>query len=390
MARRQYGEGNISSYTTKAGIRYRARWYEPVGPGSHEQVRRTKAGFLTKKEAAAYIRNRLTDVERGQATPFAPTATVQQFLDEWLESHRAGPSTMSGYRRIARLYVVPHIGSRELRALTPDVLARMYRKLESSGSQGGGPLSPTTVLKAHQLLSVALSDAVELGTIPYNPAHRRSAKPPTPSEVKHHRKPAEVWTRKQLKEFLAWAKETYPEWHIAWLLIAYTGVRRSEAIGLQGGDLYGERIVFRRGVVSVKNKGKPTEYVTKLLKNESTKTVYVPRHVATELKALGRGKDEPIVQNSYGKSPSPDYLTEVWIKHAREFVAARPNTPYIKLHGLRHTHATHLLAAGVSSKAVQLRLGHETHAITMDLYTHVQPDSHEQAVGQLEKYYEEE
>src|SRR5699024_988495 len=130
MARRQYGEGNISSYTTKAGVRYRARWYEPVGPGSHEQVRRTKAGFLTKKEAAAYIRNRLTDVERGQATPFAPTATVQQFLDEWLESHRAGPSTMSGYRRIARLYVVPHIGSRELRALTPDVLARMYRKLE--------------------------------------------------------------------------------------------------------------------------------------------------------------------------------------------------------------------------------------------------------------------
>jgi len=47
--------------------------------------------------------------------------------------------------------------------------------------------------------------------------------------------------------------------------------------------------------------------------------------------------------------------------------------PLIRLHDLRHTHATGLLVLGVHPKVVQERLGHATITITLDLYSHVIP-----------------
>src|SRR5690606_39344179 len=54
-------------------------------------------------------------------------------LDEWVEGHRVGESTKSGYRRLIRPHVKPYIGEVELAKLTSTRLAALYRKLESEG-----------------------------------------------------------------------------------------------------------------------------------------------------------------------------------------------------------------------------------------------------------------
>ena len=59
--------------------------------------------------------------------------------------------------------------------------------------------------------------------------------------------------------------------------------------------------------------------------------------------------------------------------------------PKIRFHDLRHTHATHLLKAGVHPKVAQERLGHATIAVTLDLYSHVMPGMQEDAAIKVDR-----
>jgi len=404
-ARRQYGEGNISPYKVKGGERYRVQWYEPVDlddEGS-PKTRKQRAGFETKKAAATFLRERLSELDRGiPSTDRGRKITFGEFLTQWLEGHRVGASTKSSYRRLARLHVIPNIGHLPLVKVTPPVLAGLYRQLETSGSQKRGkegePLSPNSVLKVHQLISVAMKDALEQGLVRSNPAQMSAAKPPTPTEVKEARKEMVVWDRHQLNQFLLWARDNVPDLYPAWLLIARTGVRRGEALGLRWGDvdLKSGVLTFRRSIVSVKNYGEPTERVVKGTKSSKVRTMRIDSVLVAELRALRTSlarldmskvhRDAPVIILGHGRSPNPDYLTGRWVTDVRRFVAQHPDVPYINLHALRHTHATHLLDAGVRPKVVQKRLGHETFAITMDLYSHVMQDAEDEAVDLFESY----
>jgi integrase len=62
----------------------------------------------------------------------------------------------------------------------------------------------------------------------------------------------------------------------------------------------------------------------------------------------------------------------------------RHQLPQIRFHDLRHSHATHLLAAGVHPKIAQERLGHASIAVTMDIYSHAMPNMQADAVAKLD------
>ena len=85
---------------------------------------------------------------------------------------------------------------------------------------------------------------------------------------------------------------------------------------------------------------------------------------------MGAGwRDRDLVFNGSGGSPlNPDTVTQWFDRTVR-----RSSLPRIRLHDLRHTHATHLLAAGVNVKIVSERLGHASTSFTLDTYGHVMP-----------------
>jgi integrase len=80
-----------------------------------------------------------------------------------------------------------------------------------------------------------------------------------------------------------------------------------------------------------------------------------------------------------GKPLQPRSLT-----HAFEKFLSSHGFPRIRLHDLRHSHATHLLASGVHPKIAQERLGHSSVAITLDLYSHVLPGLQAEAVQRVD------
>lgn len=388
--RRIDGQGSVSPYETRSGTRYRAQWWE-VTPGG-DPIRHGKAGFTTKKAAAMHAAQAMSLVRQGHS--LNTNVTVREYMNKYLAEARNEASTLAGYRRYARLHVYPYIGNVRLSDLRPSALSGLYQKLETSGRRdaagNGGPLSKNSVLKVHQLLSVVLAHAVAERLIPENPAQNKAANPPRPKEVKQEQraqKKEQVWTRAELTRFLAWAQVDAPDIYPVWYLVSQTGLRRSEVAGMlwQDVDWKNNQLVIVRAEVAVRDKGQKGIVVEKGTKTDNSREVdldpltlsLLRKHFETarETNPSTVAAESHVFRLASGGKLTPDRLTDRWQHGVERFNRQHKDlsVPRISFHGLRHTHASHLFAAGIPPKVVQERLGHATLAITMDLYTHLMP-----------------
>jgi integrase len=162
--------------------------------------------------------------------------TLGHYLEQrWLPAKKAQlrASTFDSYRRNIEIHVAPAIGAVPLQRLTPEHLDALYAELLTSGRRNGngGGLSVKTVRNIHTMLHKALADAARKGTVPRNVA--ALADPPRLSSAP--RPEMMVWDADQLRRFLEEiaGHRLYP----AFYLLATTGMRRGEVLGLRWGDL---------------------------------------------------------------------------------------------------------------------------------------------------------
>ena len=101
---------------------------------------------------------------------------------------------------------------------------------------------------------------------------------------------------------------------------------------------------------------------------------------AAERLALGPAyrDNELVFAREVGTPLRPDYVSNLF----KRLVKAA-ELPPIRLHDLRHSHATHMLEAGVHAKVVSERLGHATVAMTLDTYSHTVPALEEDAAARV-------
>jgi integrase len=389
----------VWAYHTKAGdLRY-AIGYQVTRPdGAQRTVTRRRGPngekWTTRKDAARALRDALAAVDAGTwADP--SRQPLGEYLDEHLAGLRLAPSTLASYRKNVRLHVKPDLGSVPLMRLTTSRIDQLYRKLETSGRadhrQGEG-LSPRTVRYVHTILSAALSAAVESGRLARNPAAR--AHPPTAKQAK----PPEMhpWTAAQLAAFLAWAADDGHLHAPAWATLARTGTRRGEALALhwRDVDLDAGTIAVRRsvGVVRVKGEGAtvsegPTKTGKPRVVDTGPATVAVLRAHRRERAAMAlqlAAADALVFATEEGEHLHPERFsrtfTEALARCRRELTeAGHEAPPMIRLHDLRHTHATLLLSAGKPVKVVSERLGHSSAVVTMTVYAHVLPGGQREA-----------
>jgi integrase len=184
-----------------------------------------------------------------------------------------------------------------------------------------------------------------------------------------------VWTREELDTFLALCADD--RLFSMWRLAAWTGMRRGEVCGLawRDVDLDAGTITVQRSRVMVNTE----------IRESKPKTATGRRQVELDDETLGalrtwheqqRRESEEwpgewpahglVFTLQDGSALHPDYLTRTF--HA---LSKKAKVSRIRLHDLRHTHATLLLAAGVPVKVVSERLGHSTPAFTMAVYQHV-------------------
>jgi integrase len=402
--RRPPGEGSVFEYKTSAGVtRFGIKFDAPSPDGDRKQVMRRRDAngqpWLDRDSAAAALREMV--VKAGKGEWIEPSKQpIGEYVDTWLDGLRLAPSTMASYRKNIRLHVKPYIGDVPIGSLTSARLTKLYRELETSGrrNQKGErtdlPLSARTVRYVSQILGAALGAAVddEVPLLDRNP--NAKANPPTAKEAK----PPEMhpWTAGQLRAFLDWSRDNSVN-HAPWYVLAYTGMRRGELLALRWRDidLDAGTISVRRSVGVVKHKGKPRQIREGDTKTARPRVIDVDPATVAILRAWKRERGSMALQlaqdkalvfsNHEGKFRDPETFSKVFkdtqARCARTLGDGAP--PVIRLHDLRHTHATILLRDRENVKVVSERLGHASVTVTLGIYAHVMPGDQRQAAARF-------
>ena len=360
-------------------------------PVTNKRRQKWHSGYRTKRDAERALTGMLASLDTG--TYLEPTKqTLTDFTKEWLVAIEPTirPSTHFSYDRNLRLHVLPRLGSVQLRKVDAGMLNGLYAALLADGKQttangGAGGLSPRSVRYVHTIVHRAFRDAVRWGRIARNPAD--AADPPRASAVV--RPTMTTWTADQVRAFLDYTAEH--RLHAAFVLLATTGMRRGEALGLRWSDvdLAAGRVSIVQTVIAVNHDvqvGSPKTARGRRTVVLDPGTVAVlrehrKRQLAERL-LMGAGfTDHGLVFCRPDGAPlHPERFSRTF-----EIEAARAALPKIRLHDLRHTWATLALQAGEHPKVVQERLGHANVSITLDVYSHVTEGLHGDAASRVAK-----
>lgn len=308
--------------------------------------------------------------------------SVGRFLvDHWLPAVRARvrPSTFASYEMHVRKYLVPALGHLPLQKLTAPAINALYAELQLP-TAGGLALSPASVRRVHATLHRSLADAVRWHLAPRNVA--ASADPP-----RAPRPEMAVWTAGQLRTFLEVTQDD--RLHVLWLFYALTGTRRGEALALRWADvdLDAGRVTIHRTLAPVNHAlvfGEPKTAKGRrsiALDPDLVAALRTQRRRQLEERVLmgPAYRDQDLVfARADGLAIHPEYVSRAFARLVRQ-----AGLPPIRLHDVRHTHATLALVAGVATRIVSDRLGHSAMGVTTDIYQHVLPDLEKDAAARV-------
>ncbi|MGI6212706.1 MAG: site-specific integrase [Anaerovoracaceae bacterium] len=193
-----------------------------------------------------------------------------------------------------------------------------------------------------------------------------------------------MYSKEELEKFLTLAeKKLSHDWFVFFRLLAYTGMRRGEALALTWDDINEEDSTVY--IHRTATRGSSGLYISDTPKtNKSNRTIYIDKTTLELVLSLRREEDTGksfIFQNSNGSFFTPSLL----VKKIHTVVSGT-DLKYITPHGFRHTHCSLLFSAGVSIPEVQDRLGHSDVKTTIDIYNHVYKKDRKTALDKLMKY----
>ena len=307
--------------------------------------------FRTKRPAEEALTRQLNAGLTGVFVEPAELTVGDFLLNSWLPTVEGAPSSLVAYRLHVEKRINPSIGEIRLQKLTTKDVDLLYSRLRTEPGPRGHVLSAETRRGVHFALRRGLQAAVKWRLIPSNPA--ADAEKP-----KRDRRVMDTWTAEQLGSFLA--ATSSDRLGPLWRLYAMTGMRRGEALALRwsdvdldGGKLHVQLSRTKQGYEAVERSPKGGSGRTISIGPE---TVAVLRQQsqqqlddAAEWKDAWVG-DGHVFTRENGEPWHPDRVYDLFCQAVK--VA---NSPTIRVHDLRHTHATrHFKLASIprSSKSV--------------------------------------
>ena len=365
--------GIVKGSIRQRGKTWTAYWFT-VDPGDGQRRQHSKGGFRTKGAAQEHLNEVLGKVQTGAWAP-DKRITVGELLTEWLAAKRSQglrATTLSQYQNVVDSWLVPHVGAVQLAKMSPSQAQQLVEVLRVRGGRNCTPLSARSVQLSVVVLKASTAWAFETGLVGRD--HLAGFRRPRAAVGNGAGK---AWTAEEARAFLV--SVTDDRLVAAWTLLLTRGLRRGElaglrwdAVDLEGGTL---RIVRTRVLVD----GKPVDSEPKT--DAGRRTIPLdPSLVScfrshwvqqgTERLAAGEAWNDQgyVFTDQLGLPLYPDLFSERFIALAEAAGLRR-----IRLHDLRHSAASLMLASGENVKVVAELLGHASPTITQNIYQHVLP-----------------
>ncbi|MCI5697953.1 MAG: tyrosine-type recombinase/integrase [Clostridiales bacterium] len=346
----------IESYKKRGEIRYRFRITLPADNLTGKRKKIQKSGFKSRLEAEkAYVELRGKIPESGKIT------TLNDIYNAFIKFKRLElkPSSLSKIISIYNHHFKDSLGSMRLDEITSSQLQQIILDLNERYQ---------TANKIYLVVEQIFRFAYKQRLITENPCDfvsKPKKKPKIPTE--------NFYTKDELIDFLTACKRDLSHmWYVFFHLLAYSGIRRGEALALMWSEYDGKGIYIKRTLSEDENKNTIVSETPKT--DKSRRYIILDSTTLELLNSLERTCDF-IFSNSKGSFITPSQP----IRQLHKIKGVKYVTP----HGLRHTHCSLLFSAGVSLSEVQQRLGHKDIQTTLQIYNHVYKEDTELA---LEKF----
>lgn len=389
--RRANGEGTI---TKRSDGRYQAAAYVYRPDGT--RVRKFVYGKTREEVGQKLIE--LQEKTRQGIPAATSTMALGDYLTYWLAAvapNRLKPATLNSYEGLTRLYIRPALGKKKLNRLSPSDVRLFLAQFKDGclcclrGVDAERPEdersccavgkccrrrpSARTVQYIHAVLRSALQQAVREELIARNVARIVE----TPTVARQEVRPLDAPDTKALLK-AAHGHRLYA----LWLLLVSTGLRRGEALGLTWSDidLAAGQLRVRRNLQRIKRElifGTPKT-------TRSVRTVSLPKRCVTALTAhqdaqeqqrmIAGEKWKPLPHQPSGlvfTTPTGRPLDPRGLNRMLTILCRNAKIRRVRVHDLRHTCASLLLAQGVDARTIMETLGHSTITMTLDTYAHV-------------------
>lgn len=330
--------------------RWRARYRAPDG-------REKSKTFPTRRDAERW----LADVEHsknvgGWVDPAGGRRLFRDYAEAWASAQVYRPTTAERFDVNLRRHILPAFGDRPLASIRPSEVQAWVRTLADK-------LAPATVEVAYRQLGAVFRSAVADGLLASSPCRG----------VKLPRKPRERVVPLETDQVVALVAAAPDVLRGLIIVAAGSGLRQGEMFGLEVGavDFLRRTIRVERQLVTVNGKA---PFPAPPKSEASRRTVPVPAFVTEALSEHLRAfpTDGGLVfRNAAGEPWRRNRFGEVW----RRVVASAGLPAGTGFHALRHYYASLLIRHGESVKAVQERLGHASATETLNVYSHLWPDS---------------
>jgi len=323
--------------------------------------RKVKRGFKKKSEAQEYERK---FKERGRQDP---TITYEVFEKEYLNDckHRFKPTTIVGKENCQRNYILPYFKNVKLCDITPLKVRTWQNEMMEDGAY-----ADTTLNRMHAEFSSAMNYAVKYYNLQQNPCRiAGSMGSQSASEMK-------IWTQDQFDHFIQYEKKA--AYRVAFLTLYWTGMRAGELLALTPEDIERDNMVIHitKGYAVVDG----TEMFLTPKTPSSKRDIEINSQLHDELLKYIDGM-------VIGRKERLFYFQRAGMLKEFHKISDKAGLEQIRIHDLRHSHASWLIHKGIPITAISKRLGHRNPATTLRVYSHLMPGDERSVADKIEESF---
>lgn len=322
----------------------------------------TKRGFNTKREAEEWLRNFLT-IKQSDFN-----MRLEDFLKLYYEDmeKRLREHTMRTKRYIIDLKILPYYGNLKMSEITPSKIRKWQNELIKQG------YAETYLKTINNQLSCLFNYAVRFYDLKNNPCTKAG------SMGKRTAEEMQFWTKQEFMKFIDYMMDKRRS-YMAFMTLYWTGIRIGELLALTPGDVDCEKrlISISKSYQRIGTK----DVITPPKTPKSKRVINIPEFLSIDLqdylKSLYEVREDDRIFS----------FTKSFMEHEMKRGIKNSGVKRIRLHDLRHSHASLLIEMGFTPLAIAERLGHERVETTMNTYAHLYPNKQSQMAEKLNAEY---
>ena len=322
----------------------------------------TKRGFATKREAEEWLRNFLIT----QKADFD-----MKFEDFWKMYYadmetRLREHTMRTKKYIVELKILPYFGNKRVNDITAADIRQWQNELIKMG------YSPTYLKTINNQLSAIFNYAIRYYDLKSNPCAKAGSMGKSKAEE------MDFWTVEEFRKFIDSVMNKRLS-YMAFMTLYWTGMRLGELLALNPKyvDLEKRTISITK---SYQRLGKK-DVITPPKTPKSKRVITVPEFLAVDIKNYMDSLYD--LQENDRLFP----ITKYYLEHEMQRGIKESGVKRIRVHDLRHSHASMLIELGFSPLEIANRLGHEKVETTLNTYAHLYPNKQTKLAERLDSEY---